>query len=197
MQHRFVAALVLAALAGVANISAAPPDGPILSLQLAKLLQTSDANWSGGGLAGSVAVDLPVSATFAPVLVVGALPGLRAGYAHENDELTCDYLVAAVRFTSKPQGAISAYFLVGYGVLRAATRDEVFDESSTWVDRYSRTGGTGLLAAGVIVPIHDGRLAIVGEVSALLPQTGVPGGGLSKIPQQILAAVGVRVALGR
>lgn len=200
MRRRLVPALVCAGSVGVASISAAPLSGPTLSLQLGKRLIVSDTEWSGGDLSGNVAVDFPVSATIATVMIMGTSRGMHTVYPHESLELTCDYLVAAVRFTSRSQGVIPAYFLVGYGLLQAKTRDEVnyFGyEGSSSVFRYSGTGGTAFVAAGLIVAIPGSRVAIVGEFSALVPQVNVPGGGLSNVPTQFLATAGLRVALGR
>ncbi len=201
MQHRLVPALVCAVLAAAATISAAPLDGPTLSLQIGRLVATSDADWSGGDLSGNVAVDFPVSTTFAPVLVLGTSRGIRGDYPHESVELTNTYLVAAIRLTSRPQGASRsrAYVLVGYGLLQATARHDVrnYTPPLTEVFQYSGTGGTAVLGVGVIIPIPESRVAVVGEVSGLLPQTSLPGGGSNTVPSQFLASVGVRVALGR
>lgn len=201
MRHRLVPALVCAVLAAPATISAAPPDRPALSLQIGRLVATSDADWSGGDLSGNVAVDFPVSATFAPVLVLGTSRRIRGWYPHEQVELTSDYLVAAVRLTSRPQGASRsrAFLLVGYGLLQATARHYVsnYTPPLNQVFRFSGTGGTAVFGVGVIIPIPKSRLALVGDVSGLLPQTSLPGGGPSTVPSQFLATAGVRVTLGR
>ena len=191
-----------AVLAVVATISAAPPDPPALSLQVGRLIATSDANWGGGDLSGNVAVDFPVSATFAPALVLGTSRGIRGWYPHEQVELTNTYLVAAIRLTSAPQGAscTRAYFLAGYGLLQATALHYVsnYTPPLSQVFRHSGTGGTAVFGVGVIVPILNNRLAVVGEVSGLFPQTRLPGGGSdTAAPSQFLATGGIRVSLGR
>jgi hypothetical protein len=202
MQHGLVRALVCAAFAAVATVNAAPLDRPALSLQIGRLIATSDAVWRGGDLSGNVAIDFPVSAAFAAVVALGTSRGIRGGdYSHESVELTNTYLVAAIRLTSTPQGASHsrAFVLVGYGLLQATARHEVSNYTPPFSQafRNSGTGGTAVFGVGLIVPIPRSRLAVVGEVSGLLPQTTVPGGGSHTAPSQFLATAGVRVALGR
>ena len=201
MLHRFVLVLVLAGVApaGAAAAGTAPGAGPAVTLQLGTLVTTSDGDWNGGDLSGAAAVDFRAPGRVSPVVVLGTSRGMRASFPHEEEELSCGYLVAAVRLTATSEGGIPVYLLAGYGMLRATVRDEFgyWPSGERAVYWRSNNGGTALLAAGFIVPVRGSRLAIVGEVSALLPQTGVPGGGASRVPRQALASVGVRVAVGR
>jgi hypothetical protein len=199
MQHCLVLALVCATLACAATISAAPLDHPALSLQIGKPILSSDEAWSGGKLSGNLAVDFPVSATIAPAVVLGTSRAIHAVFGHENVELSSDYLVGAVRVTSRPNGAVRAYLLAGYGLLRADAREDVTDPYSGRISvyRHSSTGGTAVLAVGMVVAIPESRLAFVAEISSLVPHTSTPGFGSGSVPGQILATAGVRVALGR
>jgi hypothetical protein len=199
MQHRLVLALVCAAFAGVVRIGAAPLDHPALSLQIGKLVLSSDEAWSGGKLSGSLAADFPVSATIAPTVVLGTSRGLHAVFGDENVELTSDYLVGAVRVTPRPDGAVRAYLLAGYGLLRANAREDVTDPYSGRISVYehSSTGGTALLAVGMAVAVPESRLAFVAEISSIVPHTSTSGFGSGSVPGQILATAGIRVTLGR
>jgi hypothetical protein len=199
MQHCHGLALVCATLAGVAAISAAPLDHPALSLQIGKQILSSDEAWSGGKLSGSLAGDFPISATIAPAVVLGTSGAIHAVFGHNTVELTSDYLVAAVRVTSRPDREVRAYLLAGYGLLRAHTRETDIDPYSGEISasRHSSTGGTAMVAVGMVVAIPARPIAFVAEISSLVPQTSMPGSESGSIPSQILATAGVRVSFGR
>jgi hypothetical protein len=189
--------LAVAVLAGGGRASAL--DLSAVTLQLGAPVAASGSQWSGGSLSGSVALDLRGRGAVTPVALLGSLRGLEGGDQYERNELSCEYLVAAARFTSRPLGAARAYLLIGGGLLRADNRASIyiFGSGRGEIVQSANTGATALVAAGAILALPASRVAIVVEVAALVPSTSVPAPGRGDVGRQLVASAGVRVPLVR
>ncbi len=190
---------VLAATSIVVNAAAGTAeDRAALTLLLGRPW-VGDGHWGAGTLSGSACLDRSLASRLAAVFIAGTARGIATGISHEGVELDSTYFVAGVRFTSHPEDRVRLYLLAALGVLRADSRESTsgWPGEGSSVVRESRTGTTAVVATGVVVSIPHSRYSVVCEASYLFPQTEAPAGFSGSVPAQLLASVGLRVALGR
>lgn len=194
--------LVVILLAGVLCAVNAAAEGvggrSALTLQLGRSW-VGDGHWSAGTISGSACLDRALAPRIAAVVIAGTARGITTAISHDEIELDSTYLVAGVRLTSHPEDRVRLYLLAAVGVLRADSWETIYtwQHDGSSVLRESRTGTTAILGTGVVVSILGSRYSAVFEASYLMPQTGAPAGLSGTVPAQLLASVGLRIALGR
>lgn len=198
MGGRLVLALLVGASFAVNAAAEAVEDRSALTLQLGRPW-VGDGHWGAGVLSGSVCLDRALAAHLAAVFIAGTARGITTAISHDEIELDSTYLVAGVRFTAHPEDRVRLYLLAALGVLRADSRDTIYgwQSDSSSVVRESRAGTTAILGTGVVASIPRSRYSVVCEASYLMPQTEAPAGLSGTVPAQLLANVGLRIALGR
>jgi len=191
--------LLLVVLAGVglaaAVAGAAEPERSALTLELGKPI-AGGGDWGAGTVSGGATLDLPLSPYLSAAIVAGTARGTTLAVEHTQARLDSTYVVAGLRYLSEEQGGARIYVLGAIGALYAQSREE-FTYWGTTVETYSNTGATALVAFGVLVAIPRSRCSVVGEVTYLLPRTGVPGTVGGEVPTQLSLTAGLRIALGR
>ena len=198
MRGRLVV-ILLAGVLGAVNAAAEGGEGrSALTLQLGRPW-VGDGHWSAGTISGSACFDRPLAPRLAAVVIAGTARGIATGISHDEIELDNSYVVAGARFTSHPEDRVRLYLLAAIGVLRADSRETSYGwlNGGSSVVRESRTGTTAIVGTGVVASIPHSRFSVVCEASYLMPQTGAPAGLSGTVPAQLLASVGLRVALGR